>query len=241
MPSRYDKKQPSARLGRPPESIPAPPAWLNLAEYDKLCSGDARDWALLLATREETLAENEWRKDWQDLLPNINEVERVNDPAEVDAVLERPCSTMEFWSATGDKHSLAEGAAHAVKVGFAVFAFDPHLPDDDVRAQFDAFLSRVRSDREITVGRAVRGRPTGAPSIGSANLRRWHEHRILLLFDLLLHGYDAGAERKTLAAWMFPEVADVLERGNKFDEARRLLEEARNHIRVLWAMGRDKN
>ena len=144
----------------------------------------------------------------------------------------------EFWVASGTRHQLADEAAHAVEIGYAVFAFDPHLPDDEVRERFDAFLARVRTDRPIAIKRAGPGRPAGAISITGNHLRCWADHRILLLADLMLRDHDPGVERKTLAMWMFPEIDDGLKRGNKYDEARRHLEEALNHICVLNAQAR---
>lgn len=227
MTPRYVKKHPSTKRGPAPRVVAKRPEWIDLDWHKRLSVRDWRKWVRLLAQREAEVA------------PSIGDNLRpVYDPVEVDRFLERPSSTVELWDTSRPKHSLVEAAAHAVKVGFAVFAFDPSLPNDDARAKFNTFLTRVRSDCPISLGRATRGKPPVAPSFRDEHLRRWCDHRILLLFDLLLRGHNPTNERKTLAAWMFPEIRDQVRRGKKFDEARRFLDEARNCNRVLWAQAR---
>jgi hypothetical protein len=194
---------------------------------------------LCLALREEKRARPEWRERLRDIVPDIEDYRQSNDPREVDRFLARPSSTVELWDPSSRNPELDERATHALDMAFALFAFDPALPDDEVRARFDTFLAKVRQDRPITLRRAGPGKPSGAASVSGEHLRRWRAHRILLLFDLMLYGHDPRTERKTLAAWMFPEIKDEMARGNKFDEARRLLDEARSNSRVLWAQARD--
>src|SRR5271165_4332158 len=65
----------------------------------------------------------------------------------------------------------------------------------------------------------------------------WANHRILSLYDLVLMGYDLEGQRKQLAKWLFPEIADQKTRGDKYDRARELLAEALAALKTLraWA------
>src|SRR5271165_4347652 len=65
----------------------------------------------------------------------------------------------------------------------------------------------------------------------------WANHRILSLYDLELMGYDLEGQRKQLAKWLFPEIADQKTRGDKYDRARELLAEALAALKTLraWA------
>jgi hypothetical protein len=188
------------------------------------------------------LERNGWVENWKSTHPNIERYQPVTDPTEVDTFLGRSESTVQLWNPDRSKRGrLAEDAADAVKIGFAVFGFDPSLPDDRARERFSKFLSRVRRDRPITLRHPRRGRPPRTFSIGSVHLDRWRKHRILALFDLLIHGHSPAVDRRILAAWLFPEIEDEIVRGNRFDEAVRLLDEARSNAGVLWAQERGKH
>lgn len=71
------------------------------------------------------------------------------------------------------------------------------------------------------------------PSGHDINIRAWANHRILALYELKLRGYDLRDDRKQLAKWLFPEIGEVKARGNKYDRARELLEQARSSARML--------
>ena len=234
----YEKKFQNARRGPSPKTVSAPPKWLNLERYDKLPVLSLQGWAQRLARREAKLDERRFHEEWGDIVSTNPELRRSTNPQEIDDFLERTSSTVECWDLKRPKPELAEKMAHAVRVGFAAFAFDPHLSDDVVRTKFNDLLLQVRKDCPIQLRRAKPGKPSGSPSISGTHLLRWHEHRILLLFDLILRGENPAENRKTLAAWMFPEVAGDEKRGKKFDEARHLLDEARNVNRTTQAEAR---
>jgi hypothetical protein len=67
------------------------------------------------------------------------------------------------------------------------------------------------------------------------NVSAWIEHRILALYDLKLRGYDLSNERKQLAVWLFSDVIDQKARGDKYDRARELLDDALLQLDLIRA------
>lgn len=77
-----------------------------------------------------------------------------------------------------------------------------------------------------------------AAARGSKKPRRhqfevWSEHRILALLDLQIGGCDPDKDRKQMARWLFPEVVDDEQRGQKFDRARKYLADAGEGLNSL--------
>ena len=60
---------------------------------------------------------------------------------------------------------------------------------------------------------------------------QWASHNIATLFNFQQAGRDLSNERKQLAAWLFPDIADADAREGKFDRAKGYLEEALNYVR----------
>jgi hypothetical protein len=67
------------------------------------------------------------------------------------------------------------------------------------------------------------------------NTKHWTEHRVLVLYDLKLMGYDLSQDRKQLATWLFPNIRSEKFRGDKFDRAKQYLREAISLLPALRA------
>jgi hypothetical protein len=102
--------------------------------------------------------------------------------------------------------------------GRIVVEIDPACPNDIVFDKVAALLGRVRGQNARRI-----------------NTKAWKEHRILSLYDLKLSGYDLSVERKQLALWLFPEIGDEKQRGDRFDRAKELLEVALASLAALRA------
>jgi hypothetical protein len=102
-----------------------------------------------------------------------------------------------------------------------VLEIDPACPDEILFKEIATLLKRVRH------GKARR-----------INTKAWGAHRILALYDFKLLGYDFSKERKQLAAWLFPEINDDKQRGDKFDRAIEYLEAALSSLNTIRAQAK---
>lgn len=87
-------------------------------------------------------------------------------------------------------------------------------------------LPEVRNEKVAAlVATTLKRRKVRKPS-RHFSLAALERHRILALFALQLRGHGLIAERKQLATWLFPTIEDEKARGDYYDRARKLLDEA---------------
>ena len=100
--------------------------------------------------------------------------------------------------------------------GRLVLEIDPACPPTQLHRLIDDQIVRFRDKKAR-----------------QSNRKPWVKYRILALFDLLNAGYDPSSQRKQLAAWLFPEVKSLKARGDSFDRAREVLDQAISTIPAL--------
>lgn len=166
---------------------------------------DIRGWYLQLASRVAYEIKRDEFAD-QENWP----YRPVTDPEEIDAVMCR--TTPVALCQTPQELEVAQFN------GRIVLEVDPNCPE--------ALLFQ----EIVRVLRTVREKP-----VRQVNTRAWAEHRILAMYDLKLADYDLSAERKQLAAWLFPEIENQKTRGDKYDRAREYLDDAIGSIPTLRA------
>jgi hypothetical protein len=145
-----------------------------------------------------------------DLRDEYFQLRQVTDPEEIDRLMCRTDVVVECKT--------AEDLEIARFNDRIVVEIDPACPNDMLFDKIAALLDRVRSE-----------------NVRRINTKPWREHRILSLYDLKLSGYDLSSERKQLALWLFPEIGDEKQRGDKFDRAKELLKAALASLGVLRA------
>jgi hypothetical protein len=99
-----------------------------------------------------------------------------------------------------------------------VLEIDPACPKEILFKKITALLKRVPNKKARRI-----------------NTKAWASHRILVLYDLKLMGYEFSKERKQLAAWLFPEINSDKQRGYKFDRAKEYLDEALSSLNTIRA------
>lgn len=199
------------RPGRPKTEIEQkPPNGFSL--HDKLMERlDARGWYRQLAERKRI---EEMEGDPRDVEPWLRQ---ITDPEEMDRIMCRVDVVAECKTADDVKIAQFNGRL--------VVEIDPAAPKDLLFSKISALLDTRRTSIEDTKLQSAR----------RINVTPWKEHRILALYDLKLMDYDLSAERKQLAAWLFPEIDDEKRRGDKFDRAKEYLEAALASLGTLRA------
>lgn len=134
----------------------------------------------------------------------------IRDPFEMDRAMCRTNSVAECKDETD-----LEVARFNKRI---VVEIDPNCPDNLLFKQITTILhqTRKRHARQI-------------------NTKHWVEHRILVLYDLELMGYDRSKNRKQLAQWLFPKISSQKAQGEKFDRAKQYLDEAKDLLPTLRA------
>jgi hypothetical protein len=102
--------------------------------------------------------------------------------------------------------------------GRIVLELDPVCPDKMLFSKIGPILNRLRR-------RAAR----------RINTKAWVNHKILVLYEYKLMGYDVSKDRKQLAVWLYPEIKDEIQRGDKLDSANKYLEAAVASLTALRA------
>jgi hypothetical protein len=102
--------------------------------------------------------------------------------------------------------------------GRIVLEIDQNCPNEIIFEKIEA---------KLNLARAVKPR--------HINPSAWIDHRILALYDLKLCGYNLSKERKQLAIWLFPNIIDQKARGDKYDRARELLDDALSQLDLIRA------
>jgi hypothetical protein len=138
-----------------------------------------------------------WRQDPEDT--SWDDLTLVNDPDEINRLLDRPPAVGQITS--------KERAAHALDLGMILVAVDPRTPD--LVKRLNAEAKDIRAKHLLPI--KARGRPSGSTDVAGITgnkLGQWRYHRIVDLYDLINEGYDPHEERKQLAAWLFPGIRD---------------------------------
>jgi hypothetical protein len=187
-----------------------PPNWFRLRDglMDKL---DARGWYRQLAQRKRT---EEMDGNPRDVEPWLRQ---ITDPEEMDRIMCRVDVVAECKTANDVKIAQFNGRV--------VVEIDPAAPKD-------LLFSKIGTLHDAR-GTSIEG--TKLHLARRINVTPWKEHRILALYDLKLMDYDLSAERKQLAAWLFPEIDNEKKRGDKFDRAKEYLEAALASLNTLRA------
>jgi hypothetical protein len=166
---------------------------------------DTKGWYRQLEERRQYERTNSDPRD-----PDEPQLRRVTDPNELDHLMCR--SDVVAECKTKDDLEVAHFN------GRLVLEIDPDCPDEILFEKIATLLKRVRN------GKARR-----------IKTKAWAAHRILALYDLKLMGYDFSKERKQLAAWLFPEINDGKQRGDKFDRAIKYLKAALSSLNTVRA------
>ena len=199
----------SDRPGRPPTKIKANPP-KGFERHDELMrSLDGRGWYRELAKRQRETALldgplNERYRERDDL-----SLEPIEDPEEMDRLMCRTEPVAECRDAYDLKIARRNGRL---------------VIEIDVMAHDDFLIEEVK--RLIKIRR-------GEQKPRRIYLNAWVNHRILALYDLKNMQYNLCKQRKQLAWWMFPEIKDDNARGDKYDRACELLDEALSSLSLL--------
>jgi hypothetical protein len=166
---------------------------------------DLRGWYRQLEERRQYEKTNLDPRD-----PDDQRLRRVTDPTERDRVMCR--SEVVAVCDTLDDLEVARFN------GRLVLEIDLSCPDEILLEKIPAILklARNRKTRRIST-------------------KAWAEHHILALYDLKLQGYDLSKDRKQLSAWLFPQINDEKQRGDKFDRAIKYLAAALSSLDRLRA------
>jgi hypothetical protein len=213
----------SVRRGRPKTKIDrAPPE--GFQTYDDLTKNlDAGGWYLELAGRQRCafVFAHYKPEDWPRLKPDFEAgYGPIIDPLEMDRVMGRaePVAKVE----TPQDLEAAQFNRRLV------IDLDPGCLDDVLFPKINDLLKAARREREEEKEKErERERPRARASTKAKakpnrhiSFEAWANHKILALYDLQLTGYDLMGQRKQLAEWLFPEIADPKARGDKYDRAR---------------------
>jgi hypothetical protein len=222
-------KEPGTKYGRPAKEIDDPPP--NFSFHDTR-DWTARRWLKEIADRQ---GQHEWaqqRGEWETALPasmlqapiidpDANLVP-VSDPDEVNKFLARPPPIRQVTS--------KEDAAHDLALGRIVITVDPHTPD--LADRLNAEAKKIRRVHPLpTKNRGRQG--TNAAGINESKVQQWRQHRLVELYDLIIMGYDPVEDPKQIAAWLFSEIKNQRRRGEKLDQAVKLLDEMLNSMRMI--------
>jgi hypothetical protein len=134
----------------------------------------------------------------------------IRDPFEMDQVMCRAYAVAECKDETD-----LEVARFNKRI---VVEIDPNCPDNLIIKQITAILDQTRKRHARQI-----------------NTKHWTEHRILVLYDLELMGYDRSKNRKQLAQWLLPKISSQKAQGDKFDRAKRYLDKAKDQLPALRA------
>jgi hypothetical protein len=198
------------RRGRPKTKIDGAPQE-GFQTYDDLTKNlDGRGWYRELESLRMRL-EADKLEDWPHLKSDFEAGFRpIIDPLEMDRIMGR-----------AEPVAKVETPQHLKAAQFnrrLVIDLDPRCLDDVLVQKIKDLLKAEREQK-----------PTRHTSFEA-----WANHRILALYDLHLKGYDLDC-RKQFAGWLFPEIADLKARGDKYDRARKLLAEAVAMLSALRA------
>jgi hypothetical protein len=193
------------RPGRPKTKIESSPPKGFSRHLGLMKRLDSHGWYRQLEERRQFERTNLDPRD-----PDDQRLRRVTDPNERDRVMCR--SEVVAVCDTLDDLEIAR------LNGRLVLEIDPSCPKE-------ILLEKISTILEVTRNRKARRISTKA----------WGEHRILALYDLKLLGYDLSKDRKQLSAWLFPEIDDEKQRGNKFDRAIKYLGSALSSLNTIRA------
>jgi hypothetical protein len=196
------------RRGRRPSKVTST-APFDLAADDKVMAGlDSQGWYRELATRQ--------RRAFIVAHYGPNGLERSNDdPEEMDRLMCRTEPVAKVKTPLDLKVAQFNGRL--------VLEVDPDCLKSVLFLKIEDFLEAAGEEKR-------------KPS-RHISFKAWSSHRILTLSDLQFMGYDPGRRRKQLAKWLFPEIADLMARGDKYDRARELLTEALAVLTTLRGWG----
>jgi hypothetical protein len=221
-------KEPDTKYGRPRIRIKkTPPGSFSLAQHDELASQlDARGYLNEIVRRDTWHEFKQEHPDFRELgiAPGFETVDDIN----------RFLVRLDPVTIVKD----GKRAKHALLLNMVLIAIDPNVPD--LEARLRNVGQEIREQHPLPVTRPP-GRPPKSGDIDGvcqADVHAWRDHRVLALRELEHMGYSPGKDRKQLARWLFPEIADETKRGRKFDKAVVLLEQLCAAVRVIDAQTR---
>ena len=219
-------KEPDLKYGRPKKKISKiPPSWFS--NHDDLVRKlDARDFLRLIVAKQnkddwEKRVSKEWPHGQGIPLFELDEINHFLKPLSPLSVLKNE-----------------EEAAHAKALGFVVISIDPHVPN--LASSLKKIIGEIRKDYPFPVRRKV-GRQSiegDMPLFDETDLQQWKDHRILALYDLRLRDFVRPEQRKQIASWLFPEIKNQTDRGNKLDKAQKILDQFLSSLRSIDAQTR---
>jgi hypothetical protein len=240
MPRGY-YKEPGVTYGRPKTKIVIKPPRFFKNYDEKMRGWDGRQFLRELVTRQ---AKHDWKKERPEWAKGLRTFERgrwytskerppwyspgkpLTDLDEINAFLCRLPPVVQIE------------VDHALDLGMILIAVDPNTPDLAKRLRIEA--EKIRKAHPSPIKKR-RGRPNKSGDITVIPpeiLNAWRTHRIVALLELRLRGYDPQRQRKQLAAWLYSEQKNQRARGEKLDQAVKLLDDALAAARAIDAQTR---